>query len=76
MGTNNSLDEFEVIAALIHDVYAMFGDAISITQRVLTIEKVRKRCTAEGISFLAKTLPKLGKAFDKALLGTDRKSVV
>jgi hypothetical protein len=70
MGTNNSLDEFEVIAALIHDVYAMFGDAISITQRVLTIEKVRKRCTAEGISFLAKTLPKLGKAFDKALLGT------
>lgn len=69
MGTNNSLDEFEVIAALLHDVYAMFGDVISITQRKLTTEKVSERCIAEGLSFLTKSLPKLGKAFDKALQG-------
>jgi hypothetical protein len=72
MGTKNSLDEFEVIAALLHDVYAMFGDAISITQLRKTLEKVSLRCTTEGLSFLTKTLPKLGKAFDKALLGISK----
>lgn len=72
MGTKNSLDEFEVIAALLHDVYAMFGDAISITQLRRTLEKVSLRCTTEGLSFLTKTLPKLGKAFDKALLGISK----
>jgi len=72
MAPNNSLDEFEIIAASLHDVFAMFGDVISITQRKLTLEKVSKRCTAEGIGFLTKSLPKLGKAFDKALTGCTR----
>jgi len=68
MGIHNSLDELKVIAALLHDVYALFGDAISINQRNSTLKKLERRCTVEGLSFLTKTLPKLGKAFDKALL--------
>jgi hypothetical protein len=31
--------------------------------------KIRSRCHQEGLSFLTKTLPTLGKAFDKALQG-------
>jgi hypothetical protein len=70
MVPNNSLDEFQIIAASLHDVFAMFGDAISIAQRRNTLNKVRARCTAEGLSFLTKSLPKLGKAFDRALTGS------
>jgi len=69
MAPYNSLDEFNIIAASLHDVFVMFGDAFSITQRRNTLEKVSSRCTAEGLSFLTKSLPKLGKAFDKALSG-------
>lgn len=69
MDPYNSLDEFKVIAASLHDVFAMFGDVISIKQRKDTLLKVSKRYSAEGLSFLTKTLPKLGKAFDKALTG-------
>lgn len=69
MDPKNSLDEFEVIAALLHDVYYTLGDAISIAQLGPTLRKVRSRYAAEGLSFLTKSLPKLGKAFDKALSG-------
>jgi len=69
MASKNSLDEFEIIAASLHDVFVMFGDAFSIRQRKNTLNKVLKRCRAEGLGFLTKSLPKLGKAFDKALTG-------
>jgi len=35
-----------------------------------TLKQVLKRVDAEGIGFLTKTLPRLGKAFDKAISGT------
>lgn len=69
MVPNNSLDEFKVIAASLRDVFAMFANAFSIKQQCCTLNKVEHRCNAEGLSFLTKTLPKLGKAFDKALTG-------
>jgi hypothetical protein len=67
MDTNKSLDEIELIAALLHDVQTSHGVVFNTRACELTCKKVRKRCSKEGISFLTKTLPKLGKALDKAL---------
>jgi hypothetical protein len=69
MVPNKSLDEVEVIAALICDVQTLHGDAFSIRNCRLTCKKLRKRVASEGSGFLTKTLPRLGKAFDKALTG-------
>jgi hypothetical protein len=67
MDTKKSLDEIELIAALLHDVQTSHGVVFNTRACKLTCEKVRKRCSKEGISFLTKTMPKLGKALDKAL---------
>ena len=64
-----SLDESKIIAALLHDVYASTGTVFDSSARKNTLKKVLKRVASEGISFLTKTLPRLGKAFDKALSG-------
>lgn len=45
------------------------SDPTSEVTRDLT--EVRTRCTNEGFSFLTKTLPKLGKALDRALQGSE-----
>lgn len=63
-----SLDEVELIAALLHDVQTSHGVVFNNKTRKLTLNKVRQRVSSEGISFLTKTMPRLGKAFDKALL--------
>lgn len=70
METNNSLDQglfLELFSSLVEDV----ADATHCpTSEVLRdLKEIRKRCTYEGFSFLTKTLPSLGKALDKALLG-------
>jgi hypothetical protein len=58
----------ELVSALLNDSYHLAGliapsdcsrDALTVTKRL--------RC--EGLSFISKTLPRLGKAFDKALTG-------
>jgi hypothetical protein len=67
METNKSLDEVEIIATLLHDISLMHGAVFNTRAARLTINKVRRRCLKEGLSFLTKTLPKLGKALDKAL---------
>jgi hypothetical protein len=72
MAPINSLDEFSIIAALLHDVFYMFGDVFSIRARRNTLNKVSRRTHAEGLSFLTKSLPKLGKAFDRALTGSTK----
>lgn len=68
MDTDKSLDKLvKLIAAYLHSISMMHGDVLNTKACALTIKKVEARCLSEGIGFLTKTLPKLGKAFDKAL---------
>jgi hypothetical protein len=69
MVPNKSLDESEIIAALLHDVSNAHGLVFNTRSCRLTLKQVSKRIRTEGKGFLAKTLPRLGKAFDKALAG-------
>jgi hypothetical protein len=64
-----SLDESKIIAALLHDVFTSCGTVFDSASRKNTLNKVLNRLASEGIGFLTKTLPRLGKAFDKALTG-------
>lgn len=68
-GMNKSLDEYYVIAALLHDVYKTFGAVFNERALRLTLQKVKARSSSEGRSFFTKTLPALGKATEKALSG-------
>lgn len=67
MVNNKSLDEVEIIAALLLDVHNVHGLVFNTRAYKLTLSKVRSRTRKEGLGFLTKTLPRLGKAFDKAL---------
>lgn len=68
MGLHNSLDNVEnIIAALLLDVHNRHGLVFNERSLRLTTNVLRRRVLNEGTSFLTKTLPKLGKAFDKAL---------
>lgn len=70
MVPNKSLDScLTIIAALLRDVSQTHPEAFNTHAADQTFCKVRKRCASEGIFFLTKTLPRLGKAFDKALSG-------
>lgn len=60
-------DSIKVIAALLRDVQTLRSDVFNQRSLRLTIQKIEKRCEREGISFLTKALPRLGKAFDRAL---------
>lgn len=64
-----SQDDSKIIAALLHDVHNAHGLVFNTKALKLTLQKVDKRVFKEGLSFLTKTLPRLGKAFDKALAG-------
>jgi len=72
MVPNKSLDEVEIIAALLCDAHASFGVVFNTRSLRLTLQKVRKRYLSEGSGFLTKTLPRLGKHFDQALTGITR----
>jgi len=68
MATNKSLDESKIIAALLHDVHTSLGLVFNYKSLLNTTRVVEKRLSSsEGIGFLTKTLPRLGKAFEKAL---------
>ncbi len=69
MVSNKSLDEVEVIAALLQDAHASYGDVFNSRALRLTCQKVRSRARSEGLSFLTKTMPRLCKVLDKALTG-------
>lgn len=62
-------DEYKLIAALLHDTHVSHGVVFNTRSLRLTLQQVDRRVRSEGISFLTKTLPRLGKAFDKALTG-------
>jgi hypothetical protein len=68
MGLHNSLDNVEnIIATLLRDVHNRHGLVFNERSLRLTTNVLKRRVLNEGISFLTKTLPKLGKAFHKAL---------
>jgi len=60
-------DEFNLIAAALTDVHTSHGALFNKRSLKLTLNKVRSRMRKEGIAFLTKTLPRLGKAYDKSL---------
>jgi hypothetical protein len=68
MASIKSLDERNLIAALLHDVHTAHVDVFSHVALLQTTSVVDERCDKEGTSFLTKTLPKLGKMLDRALI--------
>jgi hypothetical protein len=64
-----SLDENEIIAALLLSVNTLHGVVFNNSAYRLTLQKVLRRTSREGVGFLSKTLPRLGKCLDKALTG-------
>jgi hypothetical protein len=68
MANTKSLDEGNLIATLLHDVQMAHVDVFSHTDLEQTISIVQARLANEGTSFLTKTLPKLGKMLDRALV--------
>lgn len=70
--TEKSLDFLiQVVTALLVDVQTLHSDVFTPHDMDLTREKVITRCRSEGVSFLTKTLPRLGKALDRALTKTE-----
>jgi len=65
--TIKSLDYSEVITALLRDVQTLHSNVFSLTDLRYTLDKVKRRIRQEGVGFLTKSLPRLGKALDKAL---------
>jgi len=64
-----SMDYVNVIACLLSSVYDTLGMVVTPRYKRLTIEKIAKRFKREGYGFFTKSLPRLGKALDRALLG-------
>ena len=56
-----------IIVALLRDVSNTHGVVFNGRMCRLTTKVIMRRISSEGASFLTKTLPRLGKSFDKAL---------
>lgn len=69
METKKSLDYLKIITALLCDVQTLHSEVFSYSALRKTLNKVDRRVRHEGLSFLTKTLPRLGKALDRALAG-------
>jgi len=70
MVSKKSLDPYkQIIATLLSDVQTSHSSVFTPRSLRLTTQKVMKRIDREGMSFLTKALPLLGKAFDRALTG-------
>jgi hypothetical protein len=67
MESIKSLDELKLIANVLRDVSVTHRSWFSTVDCEQTISKIASRFNSEGIGFLTKTLPSLGKALDKAL---------
>jgi hypothetical protein len=67
MGSIKSLDECELIVNMLRDVSMTHRSWFSTAACSATINKLRQRVDSEGLGFLTKTLPSLGKALDRAL---------
>lgn len=62
-----SLEYNKVLTTLLCDVQTLHSSVFTTRALRLTILKIEARCAKEGLSFLTKTLPRLGKALDRAL---------
>lgn len=69
LGNNKSLDIDIYIATLLRDVSTLHSGVYTPREYRLDCRKAIKRCSREGISFLTKALPRLARAFDRALTG-------
>jgi len=72
MVPNKSLDEHIVIHRLLYDAHVSWSEIFNARALKLTCQKVSDRVRSEGIGFLTKTLPRLGKCLDQALTGSIR----
>lgn len=72
---NKSLDQYKLIAALLRDVHTSHGAVFNCRALRNTLQKVKRRTHCEGTRFLTVALPRLGKAFDKALTSGTLKNV-
>jgi len=61
--------EVSLITTLLRDVHMSHGAVFNATALKNTTRVVVRRTESEGMSFLTKTLPALGKALDRALSG-------
>jgi hypothetical protein len=64
-----SLEYNKVFTALLCDVQTLHSNVFTSSALRKTLLKVERRYSSEGIGFLTKTLPRLGKYFDKVLAG-------
>lgn len=62
-----SLEYGKVFAALLCDVQTLHSNVFTSSDLKLTLKKCESRIRKEGFGFLTKTLPRLGKALDRAL---------
>jgi len=70
MDKPKSLDPLvRILSAMLCDVQTSHGNVLSPRACRLTIQKIVDRHAREGQGFLTKTLPRLGKALDRALSG-------
>lgn len=69
MPVTKSLDVPLVIDHILRDVFANHVGVFSTLAQKQTRRKLRKRLGSEGIGFLTKTLPAVGKCFDNTLAG-------
>lgn len=69
MDLNKSLDYCEIVATLLSDICSSLGGVYTQRNVRLDIQKISKRVSREGVCFLTKQLPRLGKALDRALTG-------
>ena len=71
MAPYKSLDDIRVISALLRDIVST-ENWFDASARVMTLQAFESRLRTEGMGFLTKTLPSLGKALDRALSGEDK----
>lgn len=72
VGMRSSERLLYLAVALLRDVQTLHSDAISPESLKRTASKVVRRVSMEGIGFLTKSLPRLGKALDRALAGDSK----
>jgi len=70
MVKHKSLDELELIAALLHDAHKRYGDVFNTRSLRNTLNVCIRRYRSEGLSFLTKTLPRLDKHLQQVLAGS------
>jgi len=72
MDTNKSLDEYKVIQHLLYDAHVSGSSYFNARAYRNTCKQVERRTRSEGLGFLTKTLPRLGKHLDQVLAGACR----